>query len=195
MKRGIEIPPASRGFTLVELLVSIAIFTFITTVAIFNNAQFNGSVLLTNLAYEIGLSIRQAQFYGISVRQNAALSFNSGYGIDFNTASPSSYVLFEDKTGGTAHVKDAGDVDIQTFTIGKGNRISKICLNGVTPCSAAIVDVTFLRPNPDAYIRSAGTSYGKAEICLQSPQGLKRKVTVESTGQISAGADDTGVCN
>ncbi len=187
----------NKGFTLVELLVSISIFTLITSVAVYNHAKFNNSVLLTNLAYEIGLSVRQAQFYGISVRQNASFSFNSGYGVHFNPATPTAYTLFEDKTGGTSHVWDSGE-DLQNFTISKGNKILKVCVDG--NCNSTIVDISFIRPNPDAFITTGGSngSYkGEADICVASPDGTVRKVIVESTGQISVGTDDAPnqVCN
>lgn len=185
-----------KGFTLVELLVSIGIFTVITTAAVFSHKQFNSSVLLTNLAYEMALSIRQAQSYGIAVRTNAAFNFNSGYGIHFDTSTPTSYILFEDKSGsGTLHVRDGSDADIQTFNITKGNKVLKLCLDGVKPCSNTSVDVTFSRPNPDAYIRVGASSYSKAEICVSSPQGTIRKIIIESTGQISVGPDTSNVCS
>ena len=180
----------NKGFTLVELLVSISIFTVITTMAVYNHSQFNGSVLLTNLAYEVGLSIHQAQFYGISVRQNAATAFDSGYGIHFDPASPTSYILFEDKAGGVSHARDAGDLDLQVFAISKGNKINKVCVNGT--CGQLAVDITFLRPNPDAYFTQGGSGSligGKVDVCVKSPQGTARRVTVESTGQISIGND------
>ena len=88
---------SQKGFTLVELLVSIAIFSVITTMAVFNNSQFNSSVLLTNLAYEVAISIRQAQVYGVTVRKNSAGSFDSAYGIHFDMNTPTAYSLFEDK--------------------------------------------------------------------------------------------------
>ncbi|HVU06673.1 MAG TPA: prepilin-type N-terminal cleavage/methylation domain-containing protein [Candidatus Paceibacterota bacterium] len=187
---------SQQGFTLVELLVSIGIFTVITTVAIFSNAQFNGSVLLTNLAYEIALSIRQAQYYGISVRQDSSQAFDSGYGVSFKTSTPTSYSIFEDKAGGSMHIYDGSDPIVKAYSVAKGNRVSKICVDG--DCSKTTVDITFVRPEPDAFITAnAATSpfYGKAEVCVLSPQNLKRKIVVESTGQISVGTDDSGVCN
>jgi prepilin-type N-terminal cleavage/methylation domain-containing protein len=194
--------PCSRGFTLIELLVSIGIFTLITTISVFNNAQFNSNVLLTNLAYEVALSVRQAQFYGISVRQNTSDSskYDSGYGIRFDrVASPTSYILYEDVKSGVSpnHIKDAGDTDIETFTLQKGNRITKVCVDG--DCTThSRVDITFVRPNPDAYIRASdntSTAYGKAEVCVASPAGAKRKVVVESTGQISVSTDASPLCD
>ena len=190
-----------KAFTLVELLVSIAIFTVITTIAVVNNSQFNSSILLTNLAYEIGLSIRQAQVYGITVKQTSLdpTKFNSGYGIHFDlTADSKSYILFEDSklSGGEVdHEYGSGDTDIETFRIQKGNSISNIYINGA---NRSDVDITFLRPNPNAYIKYAeggNNYYSTAEICIKSPQGTMRKVVVESTGQLSVVADDMTNCN
>ncbi len=77
----------------------------------------------------------------------------------------------------------------------KGNVISRICLTQTTTCAQVnSVDISFVRPNPDAFIRSGGTSYSKAELCISSPLGNKRKVIIESTGQISVAASDS-VCN
>lgn len=188
------------GFTLVELLVSIGIFAFISTVSVANHSQFNSSILLTNLAYEVGLSIREAQIYGITVKQSVAepAKFDSGYGIHFNlTEDPKSYVLFEDRlSGGNAHRYDDGsDTDIETFRIRKGNMISGIYIDGDDTRQTA-ADVAFIRPNPDAYITIPEDNilHDKAEICLRSPGGSTRKVVVEKTGQISVVADNVTIC-
>jgi len=189
-----------KAFTLVELLVSIAIFTTITTIAVVNNSQFNSSVLLTNLAYEIGLSIRQAQVYGITVKQSSTntAKFDSGYGIHFDlTADNKSYKLFEDYKapgGSVDRTYGSGDIDIEIFRIQKGNYISGIYLDSVSQTN---VDITFIRPNPEASIKYSGSAilYGKAEICVKSPQGPARMVTVESTGQISVATENISICN
>lgn len=189
-----------KGFTLVELLVSVAIFSAITTMAVFNNSQFNSNVLLTNLAYEIAISIRQAQVYGVTVRKNALGTFDSAYGIHFDVMSPTSYVLFEDKEPKN-HLCDtaecAAGAVVESFNLQKGNRITKICVDGV--CTNRLIDISFVRPNPDAYIRVGSdsiTSFGKVEICISSPKGIIRRVVVEQTGQIAVTPDPTnGVCS
>jgi prepilin-type N-terminal cleavage/methylation domain-containing protein len=187
-----------QGFTLVELLASVAIFSVITSVAVFNNSQFNSAVLLTNLTYEIALSVRQAQFYGITVKQSASSNnFDSGYGIHFDTASPTTYILFEDKPPQN-HVYDVGEA-LETFTIQKGNRIPKLVLwSGSSTSTPSKVDISFLRPNPDTWITAGGLqspTYNQANICVSSPLNMKRKAIIESTGQISVATDTNGVCN
>src|SRR3989344_6847475 len=77
---------ALRAFTLVELVVVLAIFTLISSVVLANHSRFNGSVLLGSLAYDIALSIREAQVYGLSVKQHTVAGvgqFQIGYGIHF----------------------------------------------------------------------------------------------------------------
>jgi prepilin-type N-terminal cleavage/methylation domain-containing protein len=190
---------AQQGFTLVELLVSIAIFSVITTMAVFNNAQFNSSVLLTNLAYEVAISIRQSQVYGVTVRKNAAGSFDSAYGVHFDMNTPTAYTLFEDKPT-INHICDASECGaanvVEAFSLQKGNRITKVCVD--TVCTNRLIDISFVRPNPDAYIRvgtDSVTSFGKAEICISSPKGVIRKIVVEQTGQIAVAADASGICS
>ncbi len=194
-----------KGFTLVELLVSLGIFTVITTIAVVNNNQFNSSILLTNLAYEVGLSIRQAQFYGIAVRKNAADNFNAGYGIHFDLADPRVYYLFEDKPT-IDHICGPGECELSTFVesfrLNKGNYISRICVDGSGGLSCTDtggfqkVDISFVRPNPDAFItkNSVSGNYNKAEVCIASPAGTRRRVIVESTGQIAVSTDPGPNC-
>jgi prepilin-type N-terminal cleavage/methylation domain-containing protein len=201
----LESGQSQKGFTLVELLVSLAIFTVITTLAVVNNAQFNSSILLTNLAYEIGLSVRQAQFYGIAVRRSSTSAFDAGYGVHFDLADPRTYYLFEDRT--IDHICDATECAasnlVESFKLNKGNYISKICVNGSSglTCTGSggfqKVDISFIRPNPDAFItrNSVTGNYTTAEICVASPTGTKRRVIVESTGQISVSTDPGANCN
>ncbi|MEK7194161.1 MAG: hypothetical protein AAB660_00535, partial [Patescibacteria group bacterium] len=86
-----------RGLTVAELLVSIAIMLVITTVVALNSKQFGAGATLKNIVNNLSLTLRQAQIYGVSVKQfNADPSqtyninnFNSGYGVHFDiSASP-----------------------------------------------------------------------------------------------------------
>jgi len=57
--------------------------------------------------------------------------------------------------------------------------------------------VSFVRPNPDAYIKGSGlsTAGSDASLCVSAPDGTVRIVEVESTGQISVHADDNAICS
>jgi len=80
-----------RAFTLVELMVSVGIFLMMTGLVVAKYGNFNQSVLLTNLAYDVALTIRTAQTYGLSVRNNdlsnSSSDFQSGYGVHLDTST------------------------------------------------------------------------------------------------------------
>ena len=89
----------NKGFTLVELLITISIFVILTGVVLFSQSKFNSSILLTNLAYDTAVTLRQAQTYGINIKE-----FNTGsgagkfspYGVHFDKSALNSFILFAD---------------------------------------------------------------------------------------------------
>ncbi len=90
---------SSRGFTLIEMLIVLAIIGVITAIAVTGQQSFDRSVILTNTAYDVALSIREAQAYGFSGKSatlSASDSGNYAYGIDFNINTPTTYTLFAD---------------------------------------------------------------------------------------------------
>src|SRR5262249_48785596 len=100
-QRGIAVSRAKAGFTLIELLVVCAIIVVITSLVLIDNNKFGGDVKLENFAYDVALSIRQTQVYGIAVERFGNNNFSTGYGMRFSLASPTTYILFadEDSTG------------------------------------------------------------------------------------------------
>ena len=182
----------ARGFSLIELIVVVGIFTVISAIVLANHTQFNSNVLLGSLAYDIGLSIREAQVYGLSVKQfSDSPDFQVGYGVHFQT--PGQYLLFVDKNKNKRY--DIGDDGIQqTYTLGRGHSVKKFCgytSSGSEECSnnaAALpfLDIVFIRPSPDASILSASpTVYSIGAVTVRSASGRERTITVQSTGQIS----------
>ena len=177
MKRSVR-----AGFTLVEMMVVLAIISIITTIALFGQSDFNRSVLLTDTAYTVALSLREMQSLGLSSRKTATGVQNAGYGAYFATANQGSYLLFGDTTPvnpvpanclvGTANTPEAkpgdciytpgSDVIVQTYTFGRGFMISKICgydsAAGVKRCSddpvapLSALNVVFLRSTTESTV-------------------------------------------
>jgi prepilin-type N-terminal cleavage/methylation domain-containing protein len=187
-----------RGFTLIELLVVTGIMALISGLVLVNNNKFGGAVLLQNLAYDMALSIRQAQIYGISV-QRFNTSFGAAYGMHFDANSGSgnaSYELFADAllpANGTYECPQPGTVNcelVQSTTLSRGFTIQSLCATppGQTEvCGVETLDITFERPEPDAFIRApsyAGLNES-ARIRVSSPRGDVKDITVEANGQIS----------
>lgn len=179
-----------RGFTLVELLVVLSILTVISSILLANHTRFNSTVLLTSLAYDVALSVREAQVYGVSVRQFSD-DFQVGYGVHFSTSN--SYAFFAD-TNANQIYDDGVDSIIRSYSLSRGHAIQSFCgvtSVGVERCSDSetpitFLDVVFFRPDPDAIMKSneAGT-YSRAIITVSAPTGDTRTIEVASTGQIS----------
>ena len=188
----------NRGFTLVELLVTLSLFVVLTTIVLFSQSKFNGSILLTNLAYDVAITVRQAQTYGVNVRETSSGVFDKAYGVHFDILTDDSkkkFLLFADSGGGSGY--DGSDIEVNKYSIKRGNYISDIRIINSDPgcssvdggCSVNKLDITFLRPDPDARFESIPTKQNitEAKIIITSANGDNRNVVVNSTGQISIG--------
>ena len=183
----------SRGFTLAEVLVTLAIFTVITGVVLTRYKDFSGGIILSNLAYEVAITIRQAQVYGLSVKNAGSSNFNIPYGIHLPGPVSNSFVLFADVDNDGY---DSSEI-IETLTTRQGNTIQSFCattVSSITKCSSDVtsplmsLDITFLRPEPDAKFKTdvVGDVYKEASITVSSPgTGRNKTINVKSTGQIS----------
>jgi len=142
---------ARAGFTLIEMLVVLAIIGIISLVVITSQSNFNKTLLLANTAYDVALTIRSAETYGISSRV-AGISFNTGYGVHFRRQSPNNtFIFFADswpspssnparchpatdtgapdaKPGNCAYDSQPNrDMLMTTYTLGNGITISDFC--------------------------------------------------------------------
>ena len=195
----------TRGFTLIELVVTMGIMAVITAVTLANHSKFGGQVMLRNLAYEMALIVREAQTYGVSVRKidkASITNFDAGYGVYFNTNDKTHYTMFTDThaegggSGGDGMYKTTLE-QVTEYTIGRGYKLNKLYAinNSGTrldadncPTGNPSLDILFRRPEPDAIIRFCGDEtniYNAAEIELISPRDDTMKVLIEVSGQIS----------
>lgn len=197
-----------RGFSIVELLVSVAIFAFLTAFLVSKYGNFNQSILLTNLAYDVAITLRNAQNYGINVKSapdvvnnvNYSEEFKLGYGVHFDThtgtPAPNTEMIFYADTNNSFSYNPGTDSLLGRYVLRNGSKVSSICTNDTgdsCPTSGTGVDgtvgdldVVFIRPSPDANFGSNGSSINAkfAQITLQTPNGQTKKVVVRRTGQI-----------
>ena len=193
---------SARGFTLIELLVVTAIMVVVSTIIFADNNRFGGRVLLQNLAYDVALSVRQAQVYGISVQRFGASTFSAGYGMHFDISNPTAFVLFADALthNGLYDCPSPGTPEgcelVQATAIASGFRIHDLCVTAPSQaehCGVGKLDLLFERPEPDAWISSEavsciidhGTCAESARISLIAPRGDIMSVAVQANGQIS----------
>lgn len=196
-------PKLKRGFTLIEMVVTIGIFVIITTLLLANQKKFSTNIEVTNLAYDVALSVRQAQTYGLAVKNSGigVSNFKSAYGIHFDTATPNTYIVFFDRDiaacgSNTANEYDA-DMDndpncketSQIYTIKNGFSISDMCNDA--DCSIVgnkAMDIVFIRPNPEAHMKMYGAvnaTPSDARIKIQSEAGKVKMIRILKSGQIS----------
>lgn len=197
-----------KGFSIIELIVVIGIFSIILSVALFNQGKLNNNILLTNLAYEIALLVRETQAYGIGVRaQNTEGGFQGGYGISFDPRSPNRIFQFNDINNNK--ILDQGELASEYIIQNqRGNTIVAQCIGEASgPCmdNNKLINVVFQRPNPEAFFTRAdvngGTagpfaeSAGPAYIVVETPMGENcRVVVIEQTGQIRVETNENGNC-
>jgi prepilin-type N-terminal cleavage/methylation domain-containing protein len=178
------------GFTLVELIVSVSIFVFMTAFLVVRYGTFNQGVIVTNAAYDIALAVRSAQSYGLNVMQSVDVvnPFKHGFGAHFSPGAV--FYTFSDVNDDG--VQDTGEI-LSTSNLKKGIAIASIqavCSDlGPTTQNATVADVTFKRPDPDAIIKA--TIGGTPHVCqfvqinISAPDGSKKAIVVRGTGQIA----------
>lgn len=183
-----------RGFTLIEMLVVTAIIVLVSSAILANSGRLGGQFILDNFAYDLALTLREAQQYGISV-QNFGGNFNVAYGVHFDSSSPTTYVLFADATTPNG-LYDTGEL-VQSYTITRGFKIAAICSTastiGVEDCTLTKLDVLFKRPEPDALISKNDAScllslpncQATARIIMIAPRGNTKSIVIPANGQMS----------
>ncbi len=184
------------GFTLMELLVVVGIFGLVTATTVGSYAKFGNKTLLKNLAYTVGIVIRDAQVSGLSGRNSSIEDgiFNTAYGVKFNKNS-TSFISFVDSNENGIYDNNLSEYDPASgigslHTIRNGHKVARLWVDSVSgSVQASEVYITFRRPEPDAIIYAkvgGGISgpYYQATIELKAPSGYKTYVFVNSTGQI-----------
>jgi prepilin-type N-terminal cleavage/methylation domain-containing protein len=197
--------PAPRGFTLVEMVVVLAIIAIITVIAVTGQSTFNRTLLLTDTVYSVAFSARQAQSFGISSRKFGSVR-NPGYGIHFSSATPAAYTLFADisnalavPTGcpqgaiGTPEQKPgdcrygSSDGTVNAYSFSRGFKVTRFCgkTSGASYCSTDVaplttLDAVFTRPNTSTTISglvngTALITFTCAEVTIGDASGQGNK--------------------
>ena len=164
----------TRGFTIVELVVSISIVTMITTFVFVRYTVFDSTVLLKGVAYDIALLLRESQIKSISAQRSVGgnASFDFPFGITFKPNSKL-YTVFQYASGSPLSLPrydrdeaipdedadpDPGAVNgtdyasvVQANVIGRTMLVSDICVSegNTETCSSGglqRLDVSFRRP-------------------------------------------------
>lgn len=146
------------------------------------------------MAYDIALTIRQAQTYGLSVKATETHNFNAAYGVRFDMSNNTRFILFTDSNNPPNGIYDGSAEDITAYNLKRGAHISDICVSDGSSCStgnhltSTIVDISFRRPDPKAIICTAAglCAWTYAKITIASADdSSSREIFVTKVGQIS----------
>lgn len=192
----------SRGFGLIELMVSISIMAIIMAVVITRHDSFNGAVLLRSQAYEIALQLREVQLSAVSATSRAG-EYRSNLGVYFAANTPNRYTVFQDGTSGVDGRYDNGEQLGIAGALDPRFEIRSIRRADNTSLTIPNVSVVFARPDFDAdFSSTAALPAGLPGIIIEVGRvgtsgtgvGEARYVEITATGQITVRtADELGI--
>jgi prepilin-type N-terminal cleavage/methylation domain-containing protein len=179
------------GFTLIELLIVISIVGIISVGVLATYRDYDSQTLLRNTAYEVALSVREAQILGISTSPYGDTAsedaFERTYGLHFEENS-STYYVFVDLNNNETF--DGTDATIKTVRIANNIMVSGICVMEINDDDCESVDsadVTFRRPHLRGVITTSPPSVDpdQVHVTLRSAKGNEREVQISHAGRIS----------
>ncbi len=187
---------SKQGFTLMELMVVFSISSLIGLMVITGYPDFASNIEFKNQVLDVAITIREAQVYGVSVKEAGVGTFDVPYGVYFDMSTPGSYIFFADMNNNKIY-DTVSDLTIgQPIVLKNGYTISDLCVKfplGALDCysdgiglGVETLAIFFKRPEPDAIIKygiSSGYSFTTIEI--QNTAGSKKTMRVTNTGQIS----------
>ena len=151
--------PATAGFSMIELLVSIGIIVLVLTITLTRQSSFNSAVLLRSEAFDMALAIREIQLSAVSAvnidTSAGSGEFRSTLGVYVNTTDRNEYRLFRDSASGSDDNDryDPGEEFGVSGSIDPRFEIGIIEVVGSTDPSQ--LSIVFQRPNYDAEFSNA----------------------------------------
>lgn len=197
-----------RGFTLVELIVSVSILVLVMTITLSGRPEAIVRLSVTDASSQTELLLRQVQLRGSSI--NSDRDQYGGAGVFFNRAMSTKAVSFRDRIDDSIEATlgiGNGLYDItplsetgETLTLNRGNKYGKLCVtmststflcNGDNVPAVSTLTISFNRPTQRANIyinNQKDVNYSAACIQIDSVKsplkGYVKSVYIYRSGMI-----------
>jgi prepilin-type N-terminal cleavage/methylation domain-containing protein len=167
-----------KGFTLIELMVSIAIMGILTAILATGYAHQSAARIIERNAIEFALQVREAQVYALGDKQFQGGGY-PGYGVFVNPIT-NSYLLFADVDKSNSYNGSTTECTGECISITQltgGNHLAVSCGGG--RCGG--LNIVFPAHQLTPIINAIG---GNSDITFTTDraEGVKKVVHVYSTG-------------
>ena len=166
---------SERGFTIVELMMVMAIITVITLISVANYHQGNLQTVLDMQANQFAQDARRMQEWAMAAHQIGGASF-AGYGIHISAGTSGSYKIFTDNV--INGYFDGGDAVRQTVNLDGKIEVASADSNPVS--------IDFVPPNPTTKISNDSATQLDTSTIVFTLKGtsIERRVTINRAGLI-----------
>ncbi len=175
-----------KGFSMIELIVTISVITLVTGIFIANYKSNNRRTDLIMTAQKLVADVRLAQNYSLGLaRYGGSTSTNvplGGWGIhfDLNSYGDNKYVIFADDDGDGLY--DVGEADpalgARISVLSADIRIKEMSIG-------SLADVIFLPPDPVTTITNSVSTFDDLLIVLEDiNSGAIKTVKVNFLGLV-----------
>ncbi len=171
-----------RGFTMIEMLVVIAITGIIAAILLpsYNKARNSKELLLAR--EQIAGDIRMAQNYSYNVLKFTDGSFPAGgYGVHFDISTPKKYIIFADLGPIPNQTYDGASETFQEINLLRSVEISELRADGDT-VDISPADIVFKPPYGNVFITSSSPDL---KIEIENSDGEVKAITVNNSRLIS----------
>lgn len=187
---------STRGFTLVELMVVLAIFAIVTSITLVKQPRFNSKISLDLLTHNVSLVYRQAQSFALGTKSftSQSSSFFPGYGIFVRTSDPRSLILFADTDSNrqcdAPECGTTGTEFVEKFSLPQSGPVQIKAVSARdsfgTQVNKDSITVVYRSPKPEAIISCSPSCVGSTDIEVHlGTSDYDSRVVVWKTGQVS----------
>ena len=182
-----------EGITLIEIVVMLALIAIFSSILISDFPKIQRQFMLSRASHKLSQDIRRAQDLALSGRRPAEEDEGekiAGYGIYFNTSTPTQYKIYEDKVVDSLFDKkytdgeDVENIDMADFASG-------VHIKEINPDKSSSASINFSPPNPLVMLTVGALEPTSIEIilcmntyCSEADSPTFRIVSVNKSGLI-----------